>query len=80
MPLAFTYYSGYVITPVSLRLWKSNGRMSLHSIAVGMWGLAITLRWAARASHMMTINISSDTKAIIDPTDDRTFHIVMASG
>lgn len=78
--MAFTYYSGYVITPVSLRLWKSRGRISLHSMAVGIWGLAITLRCAARASHIITINIRRDTNAIIDPTDDNTFHIVMASG
>jgi hypothetical protein len=78
--LAFTYYSGYVITPVSLRLWKSRGRISLHSIAVGMWGLAITLRCAAKASHRITMNIRRDTNAIIAPTEDSTFHTVIASG
>jgi hypothetical protein len=80
VPLAFTYYSGYVITPVSLRLWKSSGRISLHSMAVGICGLAITLRCAAKASHIITINMRSDTKAIIEPTEDKTFHIVIASG
>lgn len=69
-----------MITPVSLKLWKSNGRMSFHSIDDGMWGLAITLRWAAKASQITTINISNDTNEIIDPTVDITFHIVIASG
>lgn len=54
--------------------------MSLHSMAVGMCGLAITLRCAARASHKITMNIRRETKAVIDPTEDRTFHIVIASG
>jgi hypothetical protein len=49
-------------------------------MAVGIWGLAITLRCAAKASHIITINIRRDTNAIIDPTDDNTFHIVIASG
>jgi hypothetical protein len=49
-------------------------------MAVGICGLAITLRCAAKASHMMTMNIRRDTKAIIEPTDDKTFHIVIASG
>ena len=33
--IAFTYY-GIVITPVSLKLWKSRGRISAHSIDDGM--------------------------------------------
>jgi hypothetical protein len=54
--------------------------MSLHSIAVGICGLAITLRWAARASHTITMNIIRETKEIMAPTDERAFHIVIASG
>jgi hypothetical protein len=33
-----------MIAPDSLRLWKSRGKISLHSIAVGMWDLEITIR------------------------------------
>jgi hypothetical protein len=61
-------------------LWKSRGRISLHSIAEGICGLAITLRWAASASQIMKINASSPTNAIIDPTEEITFHTIIASG
>jgi len=54
--------------------------MSLHSIEAGICGLATTLRWAAKASHKITTNISTATNEIMDPTDDRIFHIIMASG
>lgn len=54
--------------------------MSFHSMDDGMCGLAITARWAARASHTTAINRSRDTKEIIEPTVERTFHVVIASG
>jgi hypothetical protein len=69
-----------VITPVSLRLWKSRGRISFHSIDDGICGLAITARCAASASHTTAMNRSKDTNEIIDPIVDRTFHVVIASG
>lgn len=69
-----------MITPVSLKLWKSSGRRSLHSIDAGMCGLAITLRCAANASHTTTMNIRRETNDAMAPIDDRTFHVIMASG
>jgi hypothetical protein len=70
-----------VINPVSGRLWKSNGRASLvHSIDDGICGLATILRCLTKASHKMKINRRSATKDIIAPIDDRTFHLVNASG
>lgn len=47
---------------------------------VGMWGLAIILRWAAKASHKITINKRRATNEIIDPVDDRAFQAVIVSG
>jgi hypothetical protein len=73
-------YAGYVITPVSLRLWKSKGRISFHSIALVICGLVITLRWAAKASHKIAINRRVATNEIIAPIEDRAFHGVIASG
>ena len=66
--------------PVSDILWKSSGNTSLHSIADGMCGLAIILRWAASASQMMKINARSATNDTIAPTEEITFHFVIASG
>jgi len=68
------------INPVSLRLWKSRGRMSLHSIAVGMCGLATTLRCEAKASHKMKINSINAVNDSNDPIDEITFHFIKASG
>ena len=70
-----------MIIPVSLRLWKSNGRVgSDHSMAEGMWGLEITLRCEAKASHRMKINNIRATNERSDPNDDTTFHFIKASG
>lgn len=69
-----------MIIPVSDMLWKSSGSTSLHSIAEGMWGLAITLRWAARASQIMKMNAKSAINDTIAPIEDREFHCVIASG
>lgn len=46
----------------------------------GMYGAEITDRWAANASQRTAINISKAVNEIIDPTEDNTFHLVMASG
>ena len=83
MPYGFHLYRllGYVIIPVSLRLWKSNGSVvSVHSSAVGMWGLDTTLRCEANASHKIKINSIRATNDSRDPRDDTTFHLVKASG
>jgi hypothetical protein len=71
---------GIVIIPVSGMLWKSSGSVSLHSIAEGMCGLAITLRCAASASQIMKMNPISATNAIIAPIEEITFHTIIASG
>jgi len=45
-----------------------------------MWGLEITLRCDAKASHrikMNNINATNDSK---DPNDETTFHFIKASG
>jgi len=69
-----------VIIPVSLRLWKSKGKLSLHSIADGIWGLEITVRCEAKASHKMKINNISAVNDNSDPIDEITFHFIKASG
>jgi len=61
-------------------LWKSNGSTSLHSIEVGMWGLAITLRCEANASHKMKMNSINAVKDRRDPIEETTFHFINASG
>jgi len=74
-------YLGYVMIPVSLKLWKSRGRIgSDHSRADDMWGLEITLRCEAKASHKIKINSINATKDRRDPNDDTTFHFMKASG
>ena len=45
-----------------------------------MWGLAITVRCAAKASQIITMNIIKATNEIIAPIDEITFHLIMASG
>lgn len=45
-----------------------------------MWGLAITLRWAARASQIIKMNARSAMNDTIAPIEDRAFHFVIASG
>ena len=69
-----------VITPVSLRLWKSSGRISAHSIDVGMCALQRMVRWAANASHRMKMNINSAVNESSEPKDEITFHFISASG
>jgi len=71
---------GMVITPVSLRLWKSSGRVSAHSIDVGMWSLHRIVRWAAKASHRIKININTAVNDNSEPNDDTIFHFINASG
>jgi hypothetical protein len=61
-------------------LWKSRGRLSLHSIEDGMCGLAIMDRCDANASQIITINISKAANEIVAPNDETTFHLVNASG
>ena len=79
MHIAITYY-GIVIIPVSLRLWKSSGRLSLHSMAEGMWGLEIIVRCDENASHRIKMNSSNAVKDNKDPIDEITFHFMNASG
>jgi len=74
------YFLGTVITPVSDMLWKSNGRVSLHSIDDGMWILAIILRWAAKASQITKMNIINAVSDTIAPIDEITFYFINASG
>lgn len=62
--------------PVSGRLWKSKGRVSCHSIEVGIWGDEIKGRWAANASHKIKIKYSRAVKEIREPKDDTMFHFV----
>lgn len=45
-----------------------------------MWGLAITVRCAAKASQIITMNIIKAMNEIIAPIDEITFHLIMASG
>jgi len=68
------------MTPVSLRLWKSSGRTSLHSIDVGIWGLEITGRCAANASQMIKMKNIRAVNDSNDPIEDTTFHFMNASG
>ena len=37
-------------------------------------------RWTVNASQRMRTKITTEAKETIDPTDDRTFHVVYASG
>ena len=69
-----------MITPVSSALWKSSGRVYCHSREDDIWGLAITPRWAEKASHRRKINRIKARNETIDPTEDTTFHLVIASG
>lgn len=65
---------------VSGLLWKSRGRRSCHSSDVG-WLLAeITPRCAVKASHKIKMNRRRAIKEIIDPMEEITFHLVIASG
>lgn len=66
--------------PVSGILWKSRGRWSCHSRAVGMCDNPITPRCAEKASHRMKIKKISAMNEIIDPMEEITFHLVYASG
>ncbi len=68
------------ISPVSLRLWKSSGRISFHSIAVAILEEDTTPRWAANLSHKMKMNIISAINERRDPKEDTTFHFINASG
>lgn len=54
--------------------------MSVHSMAVGKWGLVITLRCDAKASHKMKMNNRRATNDSSDPKEETTFHLVNASG
>jgi len=64
----------------SLRLWKSSGSTSLHSIEVGICILDITDRCDANASQIIKINIRRAINDRSDPIEDTTFHFVNASG
>jgi hypothetical protein len=54
--------------------------MSFHSIDDDMCGLAITVRCAAKASQMITINIIKATNEMIAPIEEITFQLIIASG
>lgn len=54
--------------------------MSLHSMAVGMCDLEMTLRCLANLSHRIKINSISATNDNSDPIEDTTFHFINASG
>lgn len=69
-----------IIKPVSLRLWKSSGKMSLHSIDDGICCLEIIVRWLAKASQVIKINISNAVNERSEPIDEITFHFMNASG
>ena len=69
-----------VIIPVSLRLWKSRGKMSLHSMAVGICGLAMIVRCVANASHIIKINIISLENDSSEPIEEIVFHFINVSG
>lgn len=71
---------GVVIIEVSGGLWKSNGRVSCHSIADGWWCDEITFRCATNLSHRMKMKRRRAIKEIIDPREEITFHLVNASG
>jgi len=45
-----------------------------------MWGLAITVRCLAKASHKMKIKSISAVNDRRDPIDEITFHFIKASG
>jgi len=66
--------------PVSLKLWKSRGRTSFHSIAVAILEVDTTPRCAANLSHKIKMNIISAMNESKDPKDDTTFHFINASG
>jgi hypothetical protein len=66
--------------PVSLRLWKSRGKISLHSIDVGKCGLEIIVRCAENASQIIKMNINRATNDSSEPIDEITFHFIKASG
>jgi hypothetical protein len=49
-------------------------------MAEGIWGLAITARWEANASHKMKIKSNKAVNDRSDPIDEITFHFMKASG
>ena len=78
--LFISFYLYLAIIPVSSRLWNPRGRISCHSMDVGMCCLVSTGRCVAKASQIMKINIIRAVKDSIDPIDDTTFHFMKASG
>ena len=71
---------GITITPVSLKLWKSRGRISDHSIDDDIFCLAKTDRWEEKASHRIKIKNIRAVNERSDPIDETTFHFINASG
>ena len=67
---------GTVTTTVSGWLWKSRGRMSCHSMDVGICPEEISPRCDANASHKRKIKKRRATKETIEPILDTTFHFV----
>lgn len=54
--------------------------VSIHSIAVGRWGLVTTLRCEAKASQIRKMNNIKATNDSSEPKEETTFHFVNASG
>ena len=69
-----------VSTLVSDAPCKSKGRVYCHSKEEGRWGDLITPRWDLNASHNKKMNKIRPVNEIIEPIDDTTFHLVIASG
>lgn len=71
---------GEVIMPVSSELCTSRGGLTDHSIDVDIWSLHIIIRWAAKASHKIKMNIRRAVKERSEPKDETAFHFINASG
>lgn len=61
-------------------LWKSKGKLSCHSKDEDWWSDTITERWETKASQTIKIKSNTETKDIIDPTEETIFHLTIISG
>lgn len=65
-----------MIAPVSGSLWKSEGKVFLHSLFVDNAEDTITDRWATNLSHTKYKNTNTAVNETILPKEEMRFHFM----
>jgi len=57
-------------------VWWAGGSSWCHSADTGIKAGRCVRRWLANASHRINTKITTEASEIMDPTEDKTFHVV----